>query len=245
MLGWIHLLPEGEHGGGEHGPVSLLWQGLEKVSPHVAHDILPDWMLMLLLVMGGTLLFFLWLRRRLSVENPGTAQQLVELFLGAVQKFVTEVIGSHGTPYIPMVAAFGILILLSNLLGLVPGFIPPTGMIVVTLGLGLSSFLYYNYCGFKAAGPKYLKHFLGPMIFLAPLFIILEPISHLARPMSLGIRLAGNISGDHVVGEIFMSLMPVVAPTALTFLAIFVAVVQTLVFCLLTIIYIAGAVEHH
>lgn len=204
-----------------------------------------DYFVILGFIMLGTLLLFFLATRRLSVDKPGVFQQILELFTEAVGKFLDDVIGHGGRRYFPVIGTFAVLILLSNLIGLVPGFMPPTGSIVVTISLGLCSFLTYNVIGIKAQGFGYIKHFMGPIPLMAPLFFPIEIVSHIARPMSLGIRLFGNIFGDHQVGGVFLSLVPPVVPVPFILLGIFVSFVQTLVFSLLSMIYIAQAVEHH
>lgn len=205
----------------------------------------PDYFVMLAFIMLGTLALFFLATRNLSEDRPGVLQQILELTVETLNKFLTDVIGHNGPKYLPIVGTFAVLILISNLIGLVPGFMPPTGNIIVTLSLGLCSFAAYNVVGLVTQGPGYFKHFAGPVWWLAFLFIPIEIVSHLARPMSLGIRLFGNIFGDHQVGGVFLSLVPPVVPIPFLLLGTFVAFVQTLVFALLSMIYIAQAVEHH
>lgn len=203
-----------------------------------------DYFVILAFIMMGTLVLFYLATRRLSVDKPGILQQILELFVGTVGKFLDDVIGHDGRKYMPIIGCFAVLILLSNLIGLVPGFMPPTGNIVVTISLGLCSFVTYNLIGFRKMGFGYLKSFMGP-VPTAPFFCVIELVSHIARPMSLGIRLFGNIFGDHQVAGVFLSLVPPVIPIPFLLLGIFVSFVQTLVFSLLSMIYIALAVEHH
>lgn len=205
----------------------------------------PDYFVVLTFIMLGTLGLFALVTRRLSEDRPGILQQILEITIETLEKFLRDVIGHNGPKYLPIVGTFAVLILLSNLIGMIPGFMPPTGSIIVTLSLGLTSFLAYNVAGFMAQGPGYLKEFAGPVWWLSFLFIPIEIVSHLARPMSLGIRLFGNIFGDHQVGGVFLSLVPPVLPVPFILLGIFVAFVQTLVFSLLSMIYISQAVEHH
>lgn len=224
-----------------HHQESLLAMLVAKLSGHHV----PDYFVMGLLVMVVSLAVCWLVTRRLSVERPGAGQQVLELFVDGLGKFVDDIIGHGGRKYLPVVGTFGFLILLWNLVGLIPGFTPPTDKIIVTLSLGLCSFLTYNLIGLRAAGLGYLKHFLGPMAALAILFLPIEMVSHIARPVSLGIRLFGNIFGDHLVGSVFLSLIPFAVPVPFILLAIFVSFMQAFVFTLLSMIYIAGAVEHH
>lgn len=206
---------------------------------------LPDYFTMLILVMAGSLLVFALMTRRLSVDKPKTGQHILELLIEGINKFQGDIIGHDGSKYISVCGTFFVMILLCNLMGFIPGFMPPTGHIIVTLSFGLCAFLAYNAIGVYKQGFGYIKHFLGPMLPLAVLFLPIEMVSHIARPMSLGIRLFGNIFGDHMVGSIFTSLVPIIIPVPFILLGLFVSFMQALVFALLSMIYIAGAVEHH
>jgi F-type H+-transporting ATPase subunit a len=130
-------------------------------------------------------------------------------------------------------------------MGLLPGFSPPTTNFNVTLALGLLSFTAYNVFGFKEQGLGYLKHFVGPMLWLAPLMIPLELISNFVRPFSLALRLLGNMTGDHTVLEIFTDLTKVIIPVIFYGLGTFVSFVQAFVFTLLSMVYVSLAVTHH
>jgi F-type H+-transporting ATPase subunit a len=205
----------------------------------------PDYFVMLGFVMVSTLVLA-WLgTRRLSVDRPGVFQQTLELFSEGIGKFLEDIIGHDGRKYMAPIGTFAVLILISNLLGLVPGFMPPTGNIIVTVSLALCSFVTYNVLGFQAHGFSYIKNFMGPVAVLTPLFFPIEIISHVARPLSLSIRLFGNIFGDHQVSNVFVHLVPFAIPIPFILLGILVSVIQTLVFSLLSMIYIAEAVEHH
>lgn len=206
----------------------------------------PDYFVILIFVMLSTLAVFWLATRKLSEDEPGWFQQILELALETVGGFLDEIIGKEGRRFMPLIGTFAVLILFSNLSGLVPGFMPPTGSIIVTLSLGILSFLAYNLYGLVYKGFGWFKHFMGEVWWLAPLFVLIEIVSHLARPMSLGVRLFGNISGDHAVGGVFLSLVPPLVPVAFTLLGIFVSFVQTLVFVLLSMIYLSeAAAEHH
>ena len=219
---------------------SLLTIFLHRAGLHV-----PDYIAMLLFVMAATLAFF-WLgTRRLSVDKPGIIQQVLELLTETVGKFLDDIIGHDGRKFMAPIGTFAVLILISNLIGLVPGFMPPTGNIIVTLSLALSSFVVYNFYGVKFHGLGYIKSFMGPVAVLTPLFFPIEIISHMARPLSLSIRLFGNIFGDHQAGGVFLHLVPFAVPVPFILLGLLVAFIQTLVFSLLSMIYIAEAVEHH
>jgi F-type H+-transporting ATPase subunit a len=161
-----------------------------------------------------------------------------------VNDMAEGMIGHGGRQYVPLLATMFTFILFANLVGLLPGFTPPTGNIGTTLGLGIVSFLAYNYYGFREHGVSYLKQFAGPVIWLAPLMAVVEVLSHVFRPVSLAIRLFGNMFADHLVLGIFTDLTKVVIPIAFYTLGAFVCVLQAFVFTVLSIVYIALAVGH-
>src|SRR3954470_10272321 len=189
----------------------------------------------------------IWLlKRKLSEDEPSGGQQTLEVGVLAVRNLIVDVIGPHGVQYFPVVATFGVLILVSNLLGFVPGMMAPTSATSVTFALGISSFVYYNYIGIKENGLLgHLKHFAGPIPWLAVLMFPIELVSNLVRPMSLGIRLFGNLFGDEqILGTIF-GLVRWVLPALIMPLSVFVAFMQTFIFVLLSIIYISEVSHHH
>jgi len=148
--------------------------------------------------------------------------------------------------FLPVVMAAAVFILLSNLLGLVPGFVPPTQSLNTTLALGLTAFLYFTYQGIRAQGViGFFKHFMGPMLVLAPLMFVVEMIAYCVRPLSLALRLMGNMFGDHQVLFIFMSFGLPLIPLPIMVLGLMVCVVQTVVFSLLFIVYLSLATEEH
>ncbi|MCY3986003.1 MAG: F0F1 ATP synthase subunit A [Candidatus Dadabacteria bacterium] len=146
--------------------------------------------------------------------------------------------------YFPLLAGSFFFILFANLLGMVPGFLPPTGNLNTTVACSLLIFVMYNYYGIKEHGLGYIKHFLGPVIFLAPLMLIIEIVSHLVRPLSLSLRLFMNITGDHMVLGVFTNLTHIVIPMAFVALGIFVSFLQAFIFTMLSTIYIALAEAH-
>jgi F-type H+-transporting ATPase subunit a len=188
-----------------------------------------------------------WIARRelesakdpLVPDGRATARDLFDIITGFVNGMVEGMIGHHGREFVPLLAAMFTFILVANLIGLVPGFTPPTDSLSTTFGLGIVSFLAYNYFGLREHGIGYLKHFVGPVVWLAPLMVIVEGLSHVFRPVSLGIRLA-----DHLVLGIFTDLTKVLIPVAFYMLGAFVCVVQAFVFTVLSMVYIAGAVAH-
>jgi F-type H+-transporting ATPase subunit a len=158
-------------------------------------------------------------------------------------------VGPHGQKYLPVIGTFGVLILISNLMGLVPGLMAPTASTSVTFALGISSFVYYNAIGIKENGlGGHLRHFAGPIIWLAWLMFPIELISNLVRPMSLGIRLFGNLFGDEQILGTISGLAPWskwVLPVLIMPLSLFVAFMQTFIFVLLSILYISEVSHHH
>lgn len=187
----------------------------------------------------------IWLlRRKLSEDEPGGGQQTLEVGVLAVRNLIVDVIGPHGVKYFPVVATFGVLILISNLLGFIPGMMAPTSATSVTFALGISSFVYYNYIGIKENGLfGHLRHFAGPVLAIAPLLFLIELISNLIRPMSLGIRLFGNMFADEKVMESITNLSPpwtsFITPLPLMGLGVFVALIQTFIFVFLSMVYIS------
>ncbi len=183
------------------------------------------------------------LKGQLSADEPGHGQQTLELGVLAVRGMLEDIIGPHGLQYFPVVLTFSVLILVSNLMGLFPLFMSPTSATSVTFALGLFSFLYYNYIGIKENGILgHLKHFAGPIWWIAWLIFPIELISNLIRPFSLGIRLFGNLFADEKVVETVSQLAPPwtwFAPIALMPLSVFVAFIQTFVFILLSQLYLS------
>ena len=183
------------------------------------------------------------LKGQLSEDEPGHGQQTLELGVLAVRGMIEDIIGPHGLQYFPVVLTFGVLILVSNLMGLFPLFMSPTSATSVTFALGLFSFLYYNYIGIRENGILgHLKHFAGPIWWIAWLIFPIEVISNLIRPFSLGIRLFGNMFADEKVVETVSQLAPPwtwFAPIILMPLSVFVAFIQTFVFILLSQLYLS------
>jgi F-type H+-transporting ATPase subunit a len=212
---------------------------------------LPDAIATSLLVATVLILFALVARGRLASatasvepEDGVTVRNVAETFVEAIHGMAEGVIGHGGEKYVPLLATFFIFILISNLLGLVPGFSPPTSDFNITFALGLVSFVAYNYYGARAHGAGYLKQFLGPMLLLAPLMLLVEIFSHAFRPISLGIRLFANMFADHQVVQMFTDMTYLVIPVIFYLLGAFVSVVQAFVFTMLTAIYIALAISH-
>lgn len=174
-----------------------------------------------------------------------TARNSLEIFVEWFVGFIEGLIGRKGRNFVHVYATFFLFILAANLVGLLPGFAPPTSDFNVTFALGVTSFLVYNYYGFQAKGVGYLKHFVGPIWWLAFLMLPLELIDNLVRPVSLALRLFGNMTGDHLVLEIFTGLTKIGVPVIFYMLGAFVSLIQAFVFTILSIIYLSLALEEH
>ncbi|MGH9488131.1 MAG: F0F1 ATP synthase subunit A [Terriglobales bacterium] len=195
----------------------------------------------LILAVFGT-----WLRTRLSVEKPKSAQHAVEMTWNAIGNHGEEIMGHEVWRFLPYLFTLTIFILLANLMGLVPSLDTPTASIEVTLGLAIATFLYYNGVGFKKLGIKdYPKTFVGPIKALAPFMVPLEIISHFARILSLSVRLFANMFAGEILVALFIALLPV-AGIIFMGLHVFIALLQAYIFMVLTMVYLSGAVvsEH-
>ena len=214
---------------------------------HVAdgHHAVPDHIVMALLVALGIIASALWLRRKLSVDEPGWAQHLLETLLDALQGLMKDVIGRDSRKYLPLIFALGLYIFIGNIIGQVPGFISPTSNLNITASCAICVFLYYNYQGIRKHGVlRYLKHFAGPVWWLAWLLFPVEIVSHLARPFSLSMRLFGNIFAEElIIGSLNQYIFPFLVSLPVMFLGLFAGTIQAFIFVLLTSVYISGAVE--
>lgn len=180
----------------------------------------------------------------LDPDDGISARNIAEAVVEAISGLAEGVIGHHSERYVPLLAAFFVFILASNLIGLVPGFVPPTSNFNTTLGLGLISFLAYNAYGMREHGGGHLMHLLGPVWWLAFIMLPVELFSHAFRPISLGIRLFANMFADHEVVSIFTSMTKLFVPVLFYVLGAFVCVVQAFVFTMLSAIYISLSVSH-
>jgi F-type H+-transporting ATPase subunit a len=180
--------------------------------------------------------------RRLAVY-PGQTQNVMEVIIGGFDSLLNEIMGENGRKFFPLVATIGLFILFSNLLGIIPGFESPTSNINTNAAMAIIVFLSTHVVGLKEHGLKYFKQFLGPVWWLIPLMLPIEVISHISRPLSLTFRLFGNIKGEDIVLLVVLFLVPWFVPLPVFILMIFTSLVQTLVFMLLTMMYIAGAME--
>lgn len=226
-------------------PVTGLLRSLH-IEPRHPQAPITNAFAMELLVFIFLIALFVMVRSRLSVDSPGALQHTFEGALGFVEAQSHEIIGHGSEAHTPFLMGLGFFILICNLIGLIPGFESPTAVPVVPLGCAVCAFVYYQAQGFKHAGIGYLKHFAGPLPVLAPLMIPIEIISHLARLLSLTIRLWANMFAGDLVTMAFFSMIPIGLPVVFLGLHIGVSLLQTYVFILLTMVYLAGAVaEEH
>lgn len=217
------------------------------VHPHDSHAPISNAVAMQLLVAIIMLALFFLVRSRLSADSPGGLQHIFETLHGFIDNQGKEIIGHHHEPYTPFLVALFSFVLIANLIGMVPGFESPTAHPYVPLGLALCAFFYYHAKGIQKQGPlHYAAHFAGPMPALAPLMVPIELVSHLARVMSLTIRLFANIFAGDMVTLVFFSLVPLGVPVIFLGLHVGVSFLQAYIFALLTTVYLAGAVaEEH
>ncbi len=201
---------------------------------HVTHS----WLVMILMLIPAILF-----TRRISTV-PRKGQNFLEVIIDGMENFMVEITGPEGRFFFPYIANIFLFILVGNLIGLVPGFNSPTANLNTTLSMAILTFILTHIIGVKFHGPKYLKHFLGPVWWLAPLMFPIEVIGHFARIMSLSVRLFGNIFGKEMVLTILFTLAGLyLAPLPILFLGILVSFIQALVFMLLSIMYFVGAME--
>lgn len=174
---------------------------------------------------------------------PVRGQNFFEAIIQGLLNFMEGVMGPEGPKYLPLIGTLGFFIFISNLAGIIPGFMSPTSNLNTTAACAVVVFVTYHSIGFRKHGFGYIKHFTGPMPALAPLMLPLELIGHFARPLSLSVRLFGNIKGEDLVLLILAFLVPYLVPVPMMLLAIFTSLIQAFVFVLLSMIYIAGALH--
>lgn len=216
----------------------LILEWLEQqLHTHLGIHVTYTWFVMLILIALA------FLASRSIKTIPAGLQNFMEVVVTGVENLIDETMGHKGRAYFPLIATFALFILTSNLIALIPGFYPPTANLNTNAALALTVFAMTHIIGFKEHGIGYLKHFMGPILVLAPLMFIIEIIGHLARPLSLSLRLFGNMYGHEIVLMIFFALVPFLLPIPMMMMGVLVALIQTFVFTLLAMIYIAGALE--
>jgi F-type H+-transporting ATPase subunit a len=195
------------------------------------------WLVMVILILLS------FLATRGIKRMPGGLQNFMEIVVGGIENTIVDTMGVHGKPFYPLIATLALFILVCNLLSLIPGFFPPTADVNTNSACAIIVFLTTHVVGFKEHGFKYLKHFIGPIIWLAPMMFFIEIIGHFSRIISLTLRLFGNIGGHEIMIMVFFALVPFFVPLIMTVLGLLVCFIQAFVFMLLTMIYIQGSLE--
>lgn len=226
--------------------------GLDQYPNHVVHAVFIAVLMIVTMAVARMMLTKEMKKENGAIVPPATLtyRNFFEILAEKLFALCESVMGAEEAKiYYPMIGTLFCFIFFSNLIGAIPGFTPPTDNLNTTIALGAFVFLYYNVQGFRAHGPGYLKHFFGPTLtwslcWLAPLMLAIEIASHIFRPLSLGLRLRGNIMGDHVVHGVFSALVPIGLPVIFLGLGVFVAFIQAFVFCLMTMVYISLSTAH-
>lgn len=226
---WIQLLP-----------------GVNHDNLHIATGLIIGLLLIVLAVLGRIALGTG--EKAIAPASKFSLKGVVESVLEFVIGLAELVIGEQGRKFVPMFAAIFFYILINNLIGLIPGLTPATDNLNTTIAIGLFSFVIYNYYGLKENGLHYLKHFFGPVLWLAPLMLAIELVSHAIRPLTLGLRLQGNIMADHTILSVFIDLFSgawfIPVPAIFYGMGIFVSCMQAFVFTMLSMIYVSMAIAH-
>jgi len=206
LYGWLHTGLDSAFGAGT-----------------ITDQALMAWFIVVLAAVAMPLM-----SRRFSLEAPGKAQQMLEIGVSSVNALAESFIGHNGRKYIWAMGPLAFFILMCNLLAFIPGFQPPTADLNTTVALGVLSFLLYNAIGIRAQGAHYLKQFIGSPLWLSPLMIPIEILSHLSRPLSLSVRLFGNIFAEHTLAGVFFMLLPIGLPVVFMPLGVFVSFIPDL-----------------
>jgi len=232
---------------GEHSilyePVNAAWKfgvGLAGADESLPPEV-PDHVVMALFVFGVVTTLGVVVSNGLNRDDPGKVQQIVEIVLNWMRNLLEETIGEGGSRHLPLIASFAFFIFISNLSGSIFFLLPPTQNVNVTFALSITAWVLYHLFGLRRNGLRYFAHFVGPVLWLAPLFIPLEIISHAARVLSLGMRLFGNVFGEHLAAAAIFSLVPLALPLPIMALGLLAATLQTFIFIMLTTVYIAEA----
>jgi F-type H+-transporting ATPase subunit a len=224
-------------GGLEH-PVLFLELAAKGAGLHIPNEVLFSWLAIAVLLTLG-------LVTSSSLKMiPGGLQNFFEYVIGGLENFIVETMGEDGRKVTPILVAIFLYILTCNFMGLVPGFDSATNSVNHNSAMALFVFVYYNYWGVRNWGAGYIKHFMGPMPALAPMMLILELMSHLARPLSLTLRLFGNIRGEELVLVLLFMLAPIASTFPIYFLFMLADFIQAFVFFMLALVYLKGAFEH-
>ncbi len=227
------------------GPATALLEAVG-IHPEVPGHPIPNYLAMEIFVALIIMVVLLGVRRGISVDRPGKLQQVFELLIDGIDGQIEDIVGHRTSRFVPILLTLGLFIFLCNVIGIIPTLETPTDQIPVTLGCAMVAFIYYNYVGAQHHGFAYVKTFMGPVMAIAPLMFVIELVSHLARILSLAVRLMANMIAGHNISLIFIALVPVAVPVVFEGLHIFVGGLQAFIFVLLTMVYLAGAVaEEH
>jgi F-type H+-transporting ATPase subunit a len=226
----------------EHAWTLLQPMNLPFLTPHEALLVQYTWVTMGLVILGFGIV-------SLTMKKiPGPFQNFVESIVEFLENYTVDIMGSRGLAYFPLILTVFVFILVGNYIGLVPGFIAPTSSLSTTAAFALVVFFFYQFVGFQKNGIKYLKHFMGPIPAMAPIMFIMEIISEIARPFSLALRLFANIMGGELITKLLFGIFAFGLPVIwMVWESIITAPIQSLVFSLMTMIYLAGvlASEEH
>lgn len=193
----------------------------------------------LLVLVVIPVLFMIFAKKPSLIPTP--VQNLFEVYIEFVDNMLKEQMGKEGRKFFPLVAGLGLFIFFGNLMGMIPGLESYTANMNTTLGLALMVFFLYNFIGFKKHGIGYIKHFMGPIPVAAPIFFIIEVISHISRPITLALRLFANMTGGELITVVMILLIPLLVPLPIMVVHLIAVFLQTYVFMILTTVYIAGA----
>lgn len=198
---------------------------------------------MTIIVLITVPILFLLLAKKPSLI-PTSVQNVFEIYIEFIDNLIKENMGEKGRKYFPLIASIGLFVFFSNLLGIIPGLESPTANLNTTLALALLVFFIYNFEGIRENGVGYFKHFLGPVPAMAPVFVIIELLSHLSRPVTLALRLFANMTGGELISVVLIMLIPFLIPMPVMLIHLIAVFLQTYVFVVLTTVYIAGAITH-
>lgn len=196
----------------------------------------------ILVVIFVPILFAILAKKPGMVPTP--IQNIFEIYIQFIDNMIKENMGEKGRKYFPLIAGIGLFVFFGNLLGMIPGFESPTANLNTTMALALLVFFIYNFEGIRENGVSYFKHFLGPVPAMAPVFVIIELLSHLSRPVTLALRLFANMTGGELISIVLIMLVPLLIPMPVMLIHLIAVFLQTYVFVVLTTVYIAGAITH-
>ncbi len=204
---------------------------------HATHVIMA-----IIVLIVVPILFSLFAKKPSLIPTP--VQNIFEIYIEFIDNIIKENMGEKGRKYFPLIASIGLFVFFGNLLGIIPGLESPTANLNTTMALALLVFFIYNFEGIRENGVGYFKHFLGPVPAMAPVFVIIELLSHLSRPVTLALRLFANMTGGELISVVLIMLVPFLIPMPVMLIHLIAVFLQTYVFVVLTTVYIAGAITH-